>query len=157
MEFNLAFMVWPYGHQDQSGGRHLGIQLVTIENHNIYLFIFLAWSIYDDNKGFLVDSNLAHIIFYCFRQLSNEIFFFYLLVRLRASHKRQQWKCLEADRYVKLEKGLQIVNKAQSRILGQNKNQDKEPTRNGANYVEKPYWVEYFALMCPKFDISHLL
>lgn len=32
--------------------------------------------------------------------------------------QRQLCKCLEADRYIKLEKGLQIVNKAQSGILG---------------------------------------
>lgn len=32
--------------------------------------------------------------------------------------QRQQCKCLEADRYIKLEKGLRIVNKAQGRILG---------------------------------------
>lgn len=32
--------------------------------------------------------------------------------------QRQQCKCLEADCYIKLEKGLRIVNKAQGRILG---------------------------------------
>lgn len=83
-----------------------------------------------------------HILYFLLLAIVLMSFFFFLLgCESFSKSQRRQCKCLEADCYIKLEKGLQIVNKAQSAIPGliekKGANQDKEPNRNGANHVEE--------------------
>lgn len=63
-----------------------------------------------------------------FPAFGNGVMSFLLGCETYSKSQRQLCKCLEADRYIKLEKGLQIVNKAQS---GKKKEKKKKKSKSG--------------------------